>query len=77
MQLIHGITLVKSLLYGRQTTVGRINQLSLDIRHMHVVAHKSVQSLSNHTHTLLDSLLKGAANGHYLTHGLHAGAYQT
>ena len=61
MQFIYGIALSESLLNGRQTAVGRIHQLCLDIGHMNVVAYKSVQALSDHTHTLLDSLLKGAS----------------
>ena len=77
MQLIDSITLRKCQLNSRQTAVGRINQLGLDIRNMNVVADKSVQALSDHTHTLLDSLLKGASYGHDLTYRLHAGAYQT
>ena len=61
MQLIDCITLSKCQLNGRQTAVGRIDQLCLDIRNLYNVAYKSVQALSYHTHTLLDSLLKGAS----------------
>ena len=61
MQFVNGITLSERLLNSRQTTVCRIDQLSLDIGNMNIVADKSVQALTNHTHTLLDSLLEGAS----------------
>ena len=38
-----------------------------------LIIHKSVHALANHTQALLDRLLEGTTDGHYLTHTLHTG----
>ena len=61
MQTVHCVTLSERKLQSRQTLIGRIYQLSLDIGNLDGVAHESVQALSDHTHTFLDSLLEGTS----------------
>ena len=72
VNLVDGVSAVQRLLHHEHTLVGR----SLEggfyiINRQLVIAHKAVQTLTNHAQTLLDSLLERAANRHHLAHRLH------
>ena len=65
--------LLQSLCYGKDTQVGGVSQLVLYILKLQsFVTYKAVHTLAYHTEALLDNFLKRTADGHDLTHRLHA-----
>ena len=70
VDFIDGKTICKSVSNGKNTHVGRLGEFLLDIVDM-LIGDKTVHTLSNHPKSLLDSLFKGATNGHHLADRLH------
>ncbi len=57
---------------GKDTLVGGVGQGALEVVDLEVaVFDKAVHPLPYHAQTLLESLLKGAADGHHLAHRFH------
>ena len=72
VNLVNGITLVHSLRDDEDTLVGWLLQGSVDVSDFQLlVLHEAVHALTNHTKTLLDSLLEVTTDGHHLTDRLH------
>ena len=72
LDALDGVTLFESLGDGKDTEVSRVSQLFVEVIELRmIVAHEAVHALSDHAQTLLDHLLKRAADTHNLAHGLH------
>ena len=72
VDIVNGISLVHSLRDDEDTLVCRFTKSSVDIRNLEfLVLNEAVHALTDHTETLLDSLLEVAADSHYLTDRLH------
>ena len=72
MYALHIVALLHGLGYNEDAFVGRFGQSTVDILDFHVVvAHEAVHPLPYHSETLLNDLLKSAADGHYLAYGFH------
>ena len=75
---LHAIAFLESLCNGKDTKIGRILQLMVEIlKRSMVVAHKSMHTLSNHSQALLYHLLKRTSYGHDFAYRLHRRTYQT
>ncbi len=76
MYALHRVTLEHRLGYGEYALVSRLLQSVLQFGKVTlIVAYKSMHTLPYHAQTLLNSLLKGAADSHHLAHRLHRRAY--
>ena len=72
VHLIDGISGTESLRDDKDTFIGRFVQCFVDVGdNEFLVFHKTMHPLSDHSQALLNRFLKSAANGHYLTDGLH------
>ena len=72
LDALNGIALFQSLCDSKDTQVGGVSQLVVEVVELGVVvAHEAVHALSNHTQTLLNHFLERATDRHNLTHGLH------
>ena len=70
--LVYGIALVHSLRDDKHTLVGRLAQSCVDVFNLKfLVLNEAVHALTNHTQTLLNSLLEVATDSHNLTYRLH------
>ena len=75
---LHAISFLKSLRNGKDTKVGRILQLVVEIlKRGVVVAHESVHALPDHSQAFLYHLLKRTSDGHDFAYRLHRRTYQT
>ena len=71
-QTLDRVALLQRLSNGKYTQVGRIRQLLVQIVEVLVlVSDKAVHTLTDHTQTLLNHLLKRFADRHNLAHRLH------
>ena len=74
MNLIDGISRAHCLGNHEDTSIGRLSQCFIHICDMELlVTHITMSALTDHTQTLLDSLLERAAYSHNLADTLHAG----
>ena len=72
VDLVNGVTLVHSLRDDEHTLVGRLAQSCVDIVNLKfLILYEAVHTLTNHTQTLLDSLLEVATDSHHLAYRLH------
>ncbi len=77
MDSVDGIAFGKGLFDHHDPHISGFRQFMVDVLNFHLmVAHKTMHALSDHADTLLDRLLKGASNGHHLTHRFHTGIDQ-
>ena len=78
LDALDAVALFQSLCNGEDTQVGGVLQFLVEVVELRmVVPHEAVHALSDHTQSLLDHLLEGAADGHDLTHRLHRRADET
>ncbi len=74
MDAVYGVTVVERFFNHEYTLVGRGRERMLHIVDLNLlVVDKTVHALPYHAEALLDCLLEIAADGHHLTHRLHAG----
>ena len=73
--LLRGVAVGQGLGYNEDAVVGGLAEGLVDVLDGNLlVAGEAVGSLSDHSQTLLQSLLEGAADGHHLADALHAAA---
>ena len=69
VNLVYSIAFMHSLGDYEHTLVCRLAKSSIDILNLKfLILNKAVHALTNHAKTLLNGLLKIAANGHNLTY---------
>ena len=72
VNLVDGVALMHSLRDDEHTFVGRLAQSCVDIVNLKfLILYEAVHTLTNHTQTLLDSLLEVATDSHHLAYRLH------
>ena len=72
MDLVDGVALMHSLRDDEHTLVGRLAQSCVDIVNLKfLILYEAVHTLTNHTQTLLDSLLEVSTDSHHLAYRLH------
>ena len=68
----YGITFLQGLCDSKDTQVGGVSQLVVEVVELSVVvAHEAMHALTNHAQTLLNHFLKRTTDTHYLTYRLH------
>ena len=73
LDAVDGQTVFQCLCDGEDAEVGGMGQLVFYVVEARmVVAHEAMHALTDHAQTLLDHLLKAAADAHNLADGLHA-----
>ena len=73
--LLGGVAVGQGLGYDKDAVVGGLAEGLVDVLYWDLlVAGEAVGSLSDHSQTLLQGFLEGAADSHYLTDALHAAA---
>ena len=76
VQLIDRISLFECESNSCQTLVGRVPQFGFHIGYVYRVRHKSMQTLTYHSHTFLNGLLERTTDSHHFTHRFHRRANQ-
>ena len=72
VNLVDGVALMHSLRDDEHTLVGRLAQSCVDIVNLKfLILYEAMHTLTNHTQTLLDSLLEVATDSHNLAYRLH------
>ncbi len=72
LDTLDGVALFESLSDSKDTQVGWVSQLLVEVIKLGVVvAHETVHALTNHTQALLNHLLEAATDTHNLTNRFH------
>ena len=78
LNALYAVTLLQRLCNGKDTQVGGVSQLLVQIVKLGmVVAYETVHTLTNHAQTLLHHLLEASSDAHDFAYRLHRRTNQT